>query len=104
MALRVGDVVQLRHGNGALRGSRRLKYKGADEWATCVWGVQDERHNYFAAEMLRTVEIANQNPENRKPEAGTTLAPQLAVSISATASIRCRCTEAFGFGCQISDF
>ena len=27
---------------------------GGNEWVTCVWGANNECHNYFAAELLQS--------------------------------------------------
>jgi uncharacterized protein YodC (DUF2158 family) len=55
MAFRVGDVVQLRYGGGPRMKVERTASSGGNEWVTCVWGVNNECHNYFAAEMLQSV-------------------------------------------------
>jgi uncharacterized protein YodC (DUF2158 family) len=55
MAFRVGDVVQLRHGSGTRMRVEKTEMKGANEWVTCVWGAENECHNYFVAEMLQKV-------------------------------------------------
>jgi uncharacterized protein YodC (DUF2158 family) len=54
MAFRVGDLVQLRHGGPRMK-VEKVTTSGGNEWITCVWGPNNECHNYFAAEMLQSV-------------------------------------------------
>jgi uncharacterized protein YodC (DUF2158 family) len=56
MAFRVGDVVQLKSGSSPDMRVEKIAISNGNEWVTCVWGVRDECHNYFAAEMLQRVE------------------------------------------------
>ena len=53
MAFRVGDIVQLRYGGGPRMKVENTTISGGNEWVTCVWGANNECHNYFAAEMLQ---------------------------------------------------
>lgn len=55
MTFQVGDVVRLRHGGGAPMKVEKVAISGSNEWVTVIWGVNDECHNYFAAEMLQRV-------------------------------------------------
>jgi uncharacterized protein YodC (DUF2158 family) len=62
MAFRAGDVVHLRYGGGSRMKVEKTEIKGGNEWVTCVWGAQNECHNYFVAEMLRKVEGPRETP------------------------------------------
>jgi len=66
MAFRVGDIVQLRYGAGPRMKVEKTATSGGTEWVTCVWGVNDECHNYFAAEMLQSVRATGE-PERTRP-------------------------------------
>jgi uncharacterized protein YodC (DUF2158 family) len=55
MTFEVGDVVQLRYGGGAHMRVEKTVTSGDTQWITCVWGANNECHNYFAADMLRRV-------------------------------------------------
>ncbi len=55
MVFRVGDIVQLRYGGGPRMRVEKTATSGGNEWVTCVWGANNECHNYFAAEMLQNV-------------------------------------------------
>jgi uncharacterized protein YodC (DUF2158 family) len=56
MTFQVGDIVQLRYGGGLrMRVEKTVTFSG-NEWGTCVWGANNECHNYFAAEMLQKAE------------------------------------------------
>jgi uncharacterized protein YodC (DUF2158 family) len=54
MAFRVGEIVQLRHGGGPRMKVEKTTISAGNEWVTCVWGANNECHNYFAAEMLQS--------------------------------------------------
>ena len=54
MAFRVGEIVQLRYGGGPRMKVEKTTISAGNEWVTCVWGTNNECHNYFAAEMLQT--------------------------------------------------
>jgi uncharacterized protein YodC (DUF2158 family) len=56
MAFRVGDIVQLRYGGGPRMKVEKTTTSGGNEWVTCVWGVNNECHNYFVAEMLQSAD------------------------------------------------
>jgi uncharacterized protein YodC (DUF2158 family) len=62
MAFQVRDVVQLRYGGGPQMRVEKVITSDGNEWITCVWGANNECHNYFAAEMLQKVE-AKGEPE-----------------------------------------
>jgi uncharacterized protein YodC (DUF2158 family) len=65
MAFRVGDIVQLRHGGGPRMKVEKTTAAGGNEWITCVWGPNNECHNYFAAEMLQSAgssDVAGRSP------------------------------------------
>ena len=62
MAFRVGDVVQLRYGGGPRMKVEKTASSGGNEWVTVVWGVNNECHNYFVAEMLRGVQATGVPP------------------------------------------
>jgi uncharacterized protein YodC (DUF2158 family) len=53
MPFQVGDVVQLRDGGGPRMRVEKAVTSDGNEWVTCVWGSNNECHNYFAAEMLQ---------------------------------------------------
>ena len=55
MTFHVGDVVQLRYGGGPSMRVEKTVTSNGNEWVTCIWGTNDECHNYFAAEMLQEV-------------------------------------------------
>jgi hypothetical protein len=57
MTFRVGDVVQLRYGSSPRMRVEKTVTSNGNEWVTCVWGANNECHNYFAAEMLQRVEV-----------------------------------------------
>jgi uncharacterized protein YodC (DUF2158 family) len=67
MAFRVGDNVQLRYGGGPRMRVEKTTTSGGNEWITCVWGVNNECHNYFAAEMLQSVG-GRSAPASARPE------------------------------------
>jgi uncharacterized protein YodC (DUF2158 family) len=54
MAFRVGDTVRLRYGGGPRMEVEKVTTSGGNEWVTCVWGANNECHNYFAAELLQS--------------------------------------------------
>jgi uncharacterized protein YodC (DUF2158 family) len=56
MPFQVGDVVQLHDGGGPRMSVEKAVTSDGNEWVTCVWGANNECHNYFAAEMLQRVE------------------------------------------------
>jgi len=56
MAFQVRDVVQLRYGGGRPMRVANVIPSDGNEWVTCVWGANNECHNYFAAEMLQKAE------------------------------------------------
>jgi uncharacterized protein YodC (DUF2158 family) len=60
MAFRIGDIVQLRYGGSPRMRVEKTASSGGNEWVTCVWGANNECHNYFAAEMLRAVDARGQ--------------------------------------------
>ena len=60
MAFRVGEAVQLRYGGGPRMKVEKTAISGGNEWVTCVWGVNNECHNYFAAEVLKSMEAGGQ--------------------------------------------
>ncbi len=62
MAFQVGDVGQLRYGGGPHMRVEKTAISDGNEWITCVWGANNECHNYFAAEMLQKSE-AKGEPE-----------------------------------------
>jgi uncharacterized protein YodC (DUF2158 family) len=66
MAFRVGDIVQLRHGGGPRMKVEKTTTAGGNEWITCVWGPNNECHNYFAAEMLQSAGSSGA-PAGRSP-------------------------------------
>jgi hypothetical protein len=66
MEFRVGDVVQLRYGPATSMKVEKTEIRGGNEWVTCVWGTQNECHNYFAAELLRKTDAPR---ETAKPAA-----------------------------------
>ncbi len=66
MAFRVGDIVQLRYGGGPRMKIENTAASGGNEWVTCVWGANNECHNYFAAELLQSVG-ARREPERARP-------------------------------------
>jgi uncharacterized protein YodC (DUF2158 family) len=57
MAFQVGEVVQLTYGGGPHMKVEKVVISDGNEWVTCVWGANNECHNYFAAEMLKRVEV-----------------------------------------------
>ncbi len=63
MAFRVGDVVQLRYGGGPHMRVEKVATSDGNEWVTCVWGVSNECHNYFVAEMLVAADGAKAAPK-----------------------------------------
>ena len=70
MPFRVGEIVQLRYGSGPRMKVEKTTTSGGNEWVTCVWGVNGECHNYFAAEMLQGV---GGQPAPTSAGAGTSL-------------------------------
>jgi uncharacterized protein YodC (DUF2158 family) len=62
MTFQVGDVVQLRYGGGPHIRVEKAVTSDDNEWVTCVWGANNECHNYFAAEMLQRVEAKGEPP------------------------------------------
>ena len=68
MAFQVRDVVQLRYGGGPQMRVEKVMTSDGNEWITCVWGANNECHNYFAAEMLQSVG-ARREPERVRPAA-----------------------------------
>jgi uncharacterized protein YodC (DUF2158 family) len=56
MTFHVGDVVQLRYGGGPRMRVEKTVTSNGNEWVTCIWGANNECHNYFAAEMLQKME------------------------------------------------
>ena len=52
MTFQIGDVVQLRYGGGQHMRVENAVLSEGSEWITCVWGANNDCHNYFAAEML----------------------------------------------------
>jgi uncharacterized protein YodC (DUF2158 family) len=53
MAFRVGDIVRPRYGGGPRMKVENSATSGGNERVTCVWGANNECHNYFAAELLQ---------------------------------------------------
>jgi uncharacterized protein YodC (DUF2158 family) len=60
MAFQVGDIVQLRYGGGPHMKVEKTTISGSNEWVTCVWGANNECHNYFAAEVLQKAEATGE--------------------------------------------
>jgi uncharacterized protein YodC (DUF2158 family) len=56
MAFHVGDIVQLTYGSGVRMRVEKVATSNGNEWVTCVWGENDECHNYFLGDTLQTVE------------------------------------------------
>ena len=56
MAFHVGDIVRLTYGNGARMRVEKVATSNGNEWVTCVWGENNECHNYFVGDTLQTVE------------------------------------------------
>ena len=56
MTFHVGDIVQLRYGGGPRMRVEKTATTNGNEWVTCIWGANNECHNYFAAEMLQKME------------------------------------------------
>ena len=67
MAFRIGDIVRLRYGNTTPMRVEKVEISGANEWVTCVWGVNNECRNYFAAELLQPTKARSETAS-----AGTT--------------------------------
>jgi uncharacterized protein YodC (DUF2158 family) len=67
MAFRLGDNVQLKYGGPRMRVEKTTTSSG-NEWVTCVWGVNNECHNYFAAEMLQSVGGRSTPAASNRPE------------------------------------
>lgn len=56
MPFHVGDIVQLTYGSGVRMRVEKVATSNGNEWVTCVWGDNNECHNYFVGDTLRTVE------------------------------------------------
>jgi uncharacterized protein YodC (DUF2158 family) len=66
MTFQIGDVVQLRYGGGQHMRVENAVLSEGSEWITCVWGANNDCHNYFAAEMLQRVEAKGEPPITRE--------------------------------------
>ena len=56
MAFHVGDTVRLTYGNGVRMRVEKVATSNGNEWVTCVWGDNNECHNYFLGDTLQPVE------------------------------------------------
>jgi uncharacterized protein YodC (DUF2158 family) len=69
MAFHVGDIVRLTYGSGVPMRVEKVATSNGNEWVTCVWGDNNECHNYFAGDTLQTVE-SNVGPKPGRSRAG----------------------------------